>query len=104
MENIKSKVSDMEIVEDFLGFKGRFKGDMVELSISDLAERIRKFEKKYEFDENVLIEYHRENLRTLGLDEDEINEAIFVDGDCGLQYGISEQLEEFYKWLMEKLK
>ena len=39
---------DMEVVADLLKMKGRFEGDMVKISISDLAEAIRAMR-----DENV---------------------------------------------------
>ena len=34
-------VDDMEVVEKFIGRKGRFVGDMVHIKISDLAKAIK---------------------------------------------------------------
>lgn len=39
-------VDDMEIIEKFIGSKGRFVGDMVHIKISDLAKAIKKKEQK----------------------------------------------------------
>jgi hypothetical protein len=38
-------VDDMETIESLLGRRGRFVGDMVHISIKDLAECIREFKK-----------------------------------------------------------
>jgi hypothetical protein len=42
MQKIRDMVENMEVVESILGRKGRFVGDMVHISIVDLAECIRK--------------------------------------------------------------
>ena len=42
IKEIQKKAKDMETVENFLKRKGRFVGDMVHISIKDLANIIRK--------------------------------------------------------------
>lgn len=43
---LKQRAADMETVETLLGRKGRFVGDMVHISIADLAECINKAKDK----------------------------------------------------------
>lgn len=53
MERIKQMVKDMETVETLLGRKGRFVGDMVHISIADLAECIIKAKAKDHADRGI---------------------------------------------------
>jgi len=44
MKEIVEMVADMELLDGFLGMKGRFVGDMVHISIADLAQALRELQ------------------------------------------------------------
>ena len=101
---LMKQVNDMETIETLLGRKGRFVGDMVHISIKDLAHCINTRANVTERDKNT--ENAPESDEMLPSGKDEKARAIMTNerGKIVFENGSEVFLEaEDWDWLMQKL-